>query len=587
MRKFAAILFLIPVVLNAQLLQLGKAIVTSEGVNSADYTVHILETRKPENAVLGYDWPTTRTTHPDWVRGSNTNANGCQGCSGIGNVFGIAYDKSTPPNVFVAATNMYNSVFYGSGGAGAIYKLDKLNGAATRLTTTSSTFINHDSVVVRSIWNTGSGLGNICYGGGDNIMFATNFEDGKIYMINPTTGSVRSTYDPFEDDDKVPGYAPLGERIWGIAYYNNKLYFSRWVEDATRATQGLKNGIYSIELNTGNLSFPGTVNADGSFHDGNETLEIVAGTALIPNYPHNLSSYAGTTANYPNLNNITAPVSDIEFSSDGKMLVAERSMAEDKVISNFDFNSAHFSRVFEFENSGGQWQSTHNFFVGNIYANTNTAGGVDYGYGIAGCDSITKNIFADSSFLVYQQSGLKHLSNCEQLVWSTGDALRYPSYNPVGIISNYDNTIYGIAGISINGNSTRPNTSDWVKTASIYVDLDSVFNVSKARLGDVDIYRLSCSLDNCTATGVQNDETQIISAVYPNPAINQVVIEQKESNSLPLNVHIYNASGQLVKQEQKNERIATISLSGFASGMYFMKLMQGAKITTVKLSVIN
>lgn len=587
MKNLFFLLCTLPYFINAQILQLGKAVVTSEGAGPADYVVHVLDIRNPQNAPLGYDWPGAKLTNAGWVRGSNTAFAGCQNCSGIGNVFGIAYDHSAPPNIYVAATNIYKSTFYGFGGAGAIYKVDRLNGNPSQVTGTSSSYINHDSVVSRTIWNTGPGLGNICSPAGGKYLFATNFEDGKIYKINAATGEVKATYDPFEDDDKLAGYCALGERIWGVAFYDNKLYFSRWAEDAARTTPGIRNGIYSITLSAADLEFPGTVNADGSYYNATETLEIEGGSALIPNYPNDLSAYAGTTASYPNLNNITAPISDIEFSSDGKMLVSEKSMASNKVTSNFDYNSAHFSRVFEFEKSGGLWVSTHNFFIGNIYANTNSAGGVDYGYGIAGCDSITKQIYADNSFLVYQQNGYSRLSNCEQLIWASGDALRYPDYNPVGNASNYANTIYGIAGVPITGNSATANAQDWVKTTSIYVDLDSVWNVAKAALGDVDIYRLNCSLDNCTATDVVSQQEQIFGIAYPNPALNQLTVRLVDGSETPFKLQLTNPAGQLMMERFEEGNTTVIPLTGVVAGIYFVKIIQGNKATTVKISVLN
>lgn len=555
--------------LNAQLLEFGRAIVTNEGTGPADYVLRILETRDPQFAPLGYDWPSRKITHADWIKGSNTSVSGCQNCTGMGNIFGIAYSTASPADIFVTSTNIYQSTCYGKGGAGAVYKIDRTDGHVITFCGTSQTFINHNTDSTNQIWNTGPGLGNVCYAAELKAMYVTNFEDGKIYKITPF-GIIQATYDPFGDDNKTAGYCPLGERIWGIGYYNNRLYFSRWSEDATRTTNGLKNGIYSIELGLAG-SFPGTLNSDGSYHDATETPEIICGGSLIPNFPYNLSSYSGTTANYPNLNNITAPISDIEFSSDGKMLVAERSMPGNKVSSNFDFNAAHFSRVFEFEKSNNQWQNTTDFFVGNIYSSTNCAGGIDYGYGQPGCDSATKNIFADGSYSNYLTNNLNNVSNCEKLVWSTGDGLRYPQYNPSGNNSNYDNTIYGIAAIPISGNSNNPNTANWVKTTSIYVDLDSVWNVPKTSMGDVDIYRMPCRENTCSTVGMQNAKAEYKHLILaPNPASTYTVLNSTDFTLKGQTVYLTNLMGQIIKTYTFELNNGQINLDGISSGDYIV-----------------
>lgn len=585
---FVLFLYLFFISSSAQTLQLGRAIVTAEGAGPADFVVRVLEARNPQNAPLGYDWNTSRHASPKWIRGSNTSPSGCQSCAGLGNVFGITYDNSTPPAIFIATTNIYMSTCYGTAGAGAVYKISGANDSVTALTNTSQTLIRHDSVLTRAIWNTGSGLGNICYASNSKFLFLTNFEDGKIYRVNSGTGIVTGTYDPFGDDNKLAGYCPLGERIWGIGYYQHRLYFARWSEDAARTTTGLKNGIYSIELDSATLDFTGTINADGSYHDAVEQLEIEGGSTLIPNYPNDLSTYPGTTASYPNLNNITAPISDIEFSTDGKMLIAERSMPADKVTSNFDFHAAHFSRVFEFQKTSGSWQSTNDFFVGNIYASTNSAGGTDYGYGIAGCDSTTKLIYADNSFALYAQQGLNAVSNCEQMVWSTGDGLRYPDYNPVGNTSTYTNCIYGIAGIPVAGNSDVANSANWIKTTSIYVDLDSVWNVPKAKMGDVDIYRLPCSVDDCQSTFIDGfRQSNFESHLYPNPASNMLIIDFMTETKHPAAIQLLDVSGKIVSEMISEKSKEIIDLTRVESGIYLVKVIIDGKSKTIKVSVVK
>ncbi len=261
----------------------------------------------------------TLYTHPSWVE---TN---------VGTLFGVTLDRNG--NIYATASTSYNWPSIGTGGWGTIYKFN----AVTALP---------------SVWanlpNTGPGLGNIAYDAAASQFFVTNFEDGRIYRLD-STGAILSTFDHATntiagagpDPNDVPGFAPLGERPWGIAVWNNRVYYSLWVEDGGRPNPSVANQIWSIALSGGNFS-------------GAPQLEI------------NLPPQA-TWANY------SAPVSDISFSSTGCMLVSERSMFADTGA------SAHASRVFKYAQIGPVWWLTPTYYgVGVIAGGANSAGGADF-----------------------------------------------------------------------------------------------------------------------------------------------------------------------------------------------------------------
>ena len=155
------------------------------------------------------------------------------------------------------------------------------------------------------------------------------------------------------------------------------------------------------------------------------------------------------------------PISDLTFSDDGKMYVCENTIQKNVEFNYFE-NLAHQSMVFEYSLIGNVWIKTQNYFVGNYSINRNSTGGVALG------NRQTKN-------------GIE----CEGLVWTTGDALKFNGQN----INEFDTEIvYGIAGIPINGN-----TEENVITTSIYIDTD-VFGdgdlgEKKFFMGDIEIYR--------------------------------------------------------------------------------------------------
>jgi hypothetical protein len=275
--------------------------------------------------------------------------------------------------------------------------------------------------------NQNVGLGNICFNKYHNQLLITNFEDGKIYRYD-MDGNFISSFDPFNTDDGSAGLPDLNEAIWGINVFgtnatNVKVYFSRWGDD-------IPMSVWSIDLNT-----------NGEFI-GEESFCF-----SIPSEDLN--------------SNNDRPISDLTFSDDGKMYVCENTIQKNVEFNYFE-NLAHQSMVFEYSLIGNVWIKTQNYFVGNYSINRNSTGGVALG------NRQTKN-------------GIE----CEGLVWTTGDALKFNGQN----INEFDTEIvYGIAGIPINGN-----TEENVITTSIYIDTD-VFGdgdlgEKKFFMGDIEIYR--------------------------------------------------------------------------------------------------
>ena len=344
--------------------------------------------------------------------------------SNLGEVFGIAFDGSG--NIYVSATTAYTSAAPGGpGGSGAIYQLNGVTGAITTFVSTLNAACG--SVVGTStIPNTGNGLGNIAYDPVNNQFFATNMEDGKIYRIS-SAGIIQSTFDPFGPDGCTPGPAPLGERIWGIGIYNNRVYFARWQEDCGSPSTTSANEVWSIGL------------AGGDF-TGGPVLEIT-----VPPLPSSIHSN---------------PVADIAFSAGGRMLLAERTMVG--VGTNPIYPNAHASRVLEYQFSG-TWGLTGNIFdIGTMGVGSscggyptigaNSAGGVDYAYG--SFDPVTRTPV-----------------DCDSAVWASGDALKFAS-------GDY---IYGFQRLSGNGGNAA---------SSQMIDADgNTASGDKTQIGDIEIYK--------------------------------------------------------------------------------------------------
>lgn len=310
-----------------------------------DFVLGVVDVRAYEAATPDANWAAPMYHDPDWIS------------SRLGQVFGVAINE-TSGDIYVTATTCYTNdtndpLAFGINGAGGIYRIHGVTG---------------DVIPFASLPNNGSGLGNIAYDHENGQLFVTNHHDGLIYRL-ALNGTVLQTFDfggsvTFAGTD-TDDFVALGERLWGIAVHEGRVYFSVWNEDSGsgRNSNVVENEIWSVALAGGAMS-------------GAAMLEL-----SMPQYGITIWSN---------------PVSDIAFNCEGKMMVAERSMTD-----NMD-PWAHDSRVLEFEHNGTNWVQTAFFHFGYPYGD-NAAGGVDYGY--AGYDSVTQD-----------------LPHCDSMHWFTADA---------------------------------------------------------------------------------------------------------------------------------------------------------------------
>ena len=477
-------------------LNLGDAVTTNSAANCTDVVVKIFNVGNPADplAFPGNNWSQTyKTCCSTWTLGN------------LGPVFGLAINpNSGNPLIYVANTQIYYSgpactsvhnFIPGNPYADntvLIWQLTPATGAYIPLvySTQTATLTSNASPLM---YNMGAGIGNICYDKDHNRIFATNMEDGRIYCIDAISGNVLSRFDPFMPftaSATPPEFAKRGERIWGIAYKNNQLYFSQVNEDFGHKDLLLTNRVYSIGLDAMGNFLPATIITP--FNYG-----LLTPTLVINNIP---PVCADDTA-YSN------PIADIEISEDGKtMLLAERTMhdaspqAEVSPYNSMANNGnylyyAHRSRVLRYNLVASIWNSSlpgQNYLVGNfstndsppstcVYNNNNCDGGVDFGYNpITAANTV-----------------------CEGMVWATGDALKHPSGNltiPPALVS--PPFVYGITGINIAGNNAAT-----VKTDSRYLDIFSSTGSTSANAaarkslpGDVDVFRQPCCVLSDTVT---------------------------------------------------------------------------------------
>ncbi|MDF1870210.1 MAG: GC-type dockerin domain-anchored protein, partial [Phycisphaerales bacterium] len=322
--------------------------------NDSEGVLNVYDLTGQTTAPLGVDWPTSIYSHPEWVR------------STMGQVFGVALDDRG--NIYAAHTAIYFSDNIGSigGQPGQVYIIDSVTGAPSVFATLPN---NSDPVIAASpdgIAESYPGLGNLCFDVDKQMVYVSNFEDGRIYRID-ASGTCLSTWDHATGivSDCTPeagdgeGAARLGERVWAVQSFNGRVYYSLWVEDSTTGSPGA-NEIWSVAYD-----------AAGEFIAGTEQLEI--------SVPELFNDYSN-------------PVSDIAFGSAGQMMIAERTMQTDLTTGRFN-TAPHQSRALEYiceEQGGGVWLPSPNAFsVGGGASNSaDSAGGVDYSYAAAPDDRV-------------------------------------------------------------------------------------------------------------------------------------------------------------------------------------------------------
>lgn|GEM_PF-7036520 len=422
MRKTLVLFILVlagALAVSAQPLQPGEAVATGFSHNAPNGpVVRIFDIRKPKghNAPLGQHWTAAFPPVAQWTR------------AGLGNneVFGIALDDAPKPNIYVTSTTIYKTTYFSNPivqavpGTGQVWRIDGTTGVASLCVTLPQSTTG------------GQGLGNIAYNARNKQLFVTDFYDGKIHRIG-TNCQIIDAYDPFQPfgtyANTAGGFAPLGERLWGVGVFQDRLYFARWSGDQS---PGPANTVLSVPLD-----------ATGK----------PVGTPILEVTPSG-----------------TMPVSDIEFASDGRMLLAQRSMNSTiGTINNNGTNGeayswAHQSELLEYKGASGSWVLSGNVFqLGDPGASVprSSAGGAAYA-----CPA--------------EQLPGDQLPAEGEYVVATGDALIYPSPK-----------IYGLQIMPFTGGN---------KNNSYLVDLDGQTSVhDKTQIGDVDVYNI-CDRNKASLT---------------------------------------------------------------------------------------
>jgi hypothetical protein len=396
----------------------------------------------------------------------------------IGQVFGLALDKSDPPNIYAASTSVHGLQIvvpdadgdgrperiklgqpgalwmdgqFGEalgGGPGSVWKINGETGEITK-------FVD---ILSGGAPNSGPGLGNIAYDAKHKQFFVSDLDSGLIHRLD-MSGADLGTYDhglqgrpanglsavpenpasrlditspAFDAEDSSSwGMAAAERRVWGLAVRGGRLYYS--VEEGPQ--------IWSVGINQ-----------DGSFGDPGWELDV----------PSDPNAY---------------PVSDIAFTASGQMLLAQRG----GIVSRYDYSqyqAPRKSRVLRYSLESPDDPATPSHWIAapDDYAigfpgiHRNSSGGIAIGYGYK------KN--AD---------GIYGRGSCEGTLWTTGDALRDNPVHGAKLSAGGPLNVHGLQGNALS--LVQPqNVPPW---ESYFVDYDGQFDDPQAsgHVGDVEIPR--------------------------------------------------------------------------------------------------
>jgi hypothetical protein len=404
----------------------------------------------------------------------------------VGQVFGVALDDQPAPNIYLAATSAFglNLVGRGAGGQperrkaggpgtgwmrgqfgldlqgdpGSIYKVDGTTGVVSLFA----------KVMLDSVPNPGPALGNLAYDAAHKQLFVSDLYTGMIHRFAIADGgesgapydhgvtgrgaanlaplpfnpagrpNIASTSFNSENPDSW-GFAPPERRVWGIAVRAGRLFYSTQNGSATEGPQ-----IWSVGIAQ-----------DGSFA-ADASLEV---------------EVAAEPGSYP--------VSDIAFSQNGAMILAQRA----PIAASYDysaFTKPGEPRVLRYwlkdandPPSPGLWKPMpEEYAIGFAGTYRNTDGGVALGYG-------------------YGPDGMINTGTCDAALWTTGQNLR----NNPALRSQLE------PGGPLLVNGLQGSPADMVRSAneppavSYFIDYDDKFDDPSAsgHMGSVRILATPCA----------------------------------------------------------------------------------------------
>ncbi|MDX2159583.1 MAG: peptidoglycan-binding protein, partial [Hyphomicrobiaceae bacterium] len=454
---------------NSPGLRPGEAFVTrysgTAGIPSAidlDGVVgSIIDVRSPGQPALGQHW--LNEPQRAEIRARD-----------VGQVFGVALDEASPPNIYVTATAAFGlhrtadnrgwmpGMWGPQGGPGTIYKLSAVNGYRPTVLA---------NVTLDGRANSGAALGNIAFDKWHNQLLVSDLETGMIHRISVTDGRDLGRYDHgeqgrprFYDTEKgamsaLPAVsfdrnsraritdcsresfsrtpecwniADFRRRIWGLgvrkdeATGETRVYYAVWGSNGfgnpsfpQASDEEKRNSVWSVALT-----------ATGDFDPSRITRELSMPDFFVD--PAEVAQQGRSN-----------PVSDVAFPQCGDsrtMLLAERGGMRNLGLSApAAFAHPHQSRVLRYSaGDDDSWALAGRYDVGfydrrgqkEPRIRAGSAGGAAFGY-------------------AYTRQAKIDTAAPNKLIWMTGDALcspQGPCFNPAANKRTDGSHVHGLQG---------------------------------------------------------------------------------------------------------------------------------------------
>jgi hypothetical protein len=398
----------------------------------------------------------------------------------VGQVFGIALDDQTAPNIYLSATSAFGLQLVGrgpdgqparlkkggpgegwmkgqfglelQGGPGSIFKVDGKTGVV-------SLFAN---VTLDGVPNPAAALGSLAFDAQHQQLFVSDLYTGMIHRFDlngndlghfdhgvtgrtaakltptPFNASARPNIAVAKFDTQNPatwGFAPAPRRVWGLALHEGRLFYA--VADGPQ--------IWSVGIQQ-----------DGSF-------------ATDPRWELDVPAQPGPYQ-----------VSDILFSQQGAMILAQRA----PITASYDysaFTAKAEPRVLRYRldnpktpGNRSRWiAAPDEYAVGFAGKYRNTNGGVALGYD-------------------YGPDGALNINSCEATLWTTGQDLRDDPALQTQLLPGGPLVVHGLFAVPVS-QVLPSNTPPWT---SYSVDYDSAFHdpAATGHLGQVRIFTTPCAV---------------------------------------------------------------------------------------------
>ena len=454
----------------ADLLQPGEAFVTRFSGTADQGGQPVIDLQGTVGSIVDLRRPGVPPTGAEWL---NEPQRSPVTAGEVGQVFGVALDGATPPNVYLTATSAFGlhrdasntdwmaGMWGPGGGPGTVWKLDAANGNKPAI---------FAQVSLDGRANSGAALGNIAFDPWNKQFYVSDLETGMIHRLSASDGSDLGQYDhgmtgrasffdaatgaaaalppiafhpstsahvadcPSGDFARTPScwnFADFRRRVWGVGVRRDpasgevRLFYSVWGSqgfgsaDYGAAGDDQRNAVWSVRIGQ-----------DGAFDTTSVRREF-----FLPDFFRSPEAIARAGR--------SNPVTDIAFPAIGKepvMVLAERGGVRNLGLAAENaFATPHEARVLRYQlNDKGVWEPVGRYDIGFYdrkdegppYIRADSSGGAAFGLGY-GAGWETDPAAADA------------------FLWMTGDALcspKGPCLDPAAKTHSDVTEVHGVMG---------------------------------------------------------------------------------------------------------------------------------------------